>query len=79
MSLDSIIQYVSVDLKLYSKNEAHIKDRHNHGNHDRREDGHRGEVQDDRSGCSEDAVGGSMAREDHEEAHFFALVAHNTK
>ena len=40
MSLDSIIQYVSVELKLNSKNEAHIKDRHNHGNHDRREDQH---------------------------------------
>ena len=38
MSLDSIIQYVSVKLKLNSKNEAHIEDRHNHGNHDHRED-----------------------------------------
>ena len=32
MSLDSIIQYVSVKLKINSKNEAHVKDRHNHGN-----------------------------------------------
>ena len=38
MSLDSIIQYVSVELKLSCKNKPHIKDRHNHGNHDRRED-----------------------------------------
>ena len=38
MSLDSIIQYVSVQLKLNSKNEAHIDDHHDHGNHDRRED-----------------------------------------
>ena len=36
MSLDLIIQYVSVELKLNSKNKAHIKDRHNHGSHDRR-------------------------------------------
>ena len=50
MSLGSIIQYVSVELKLNSKNEAHIKDSHNHGNHDRREDRHHREVQDDRSG-----------------------------
>ena len=38
MSLDSIIQYVRVELKLNFKNKARIKDRHNHGNHDRRED-----------------------------------------
>ena len=79
MSLDSIIQYVSVELKLNSKNEAHIKDRHNHGNHDRREDRHHREVQDDLGGSSEDAGGESMTREDHEEAHFFAFVVHNTK
>ena len=79
MSLDSMIQYGSVQLKLNSKNEAHIKDHHNHGNHDRHEDGHNREVQDDRGGSSEDAGGESMTREDHEEAHFFAFVAHNTK
>ena len=79
MSLDSIIQYVSVELKLNSENEVHIQDRHNHGNHDRREDRHHPEVQDDRGGSSEDAGGESMTREDHEEAHFFAFVAHNTK
>ena len=79
MSLDSVIQYVSVELKLTSKKEAYIKDRHNHGNHDHREDRHHREVQDDRGGSSEDAGGESMTREDHEEAHFFAVVAHNTK
>ena len=52
MSLDSIIQYMSVELKLNSKNKAHINDRHNHGNHDRRQDGPHREVQDDRSGSS---------------------------
>ena len=81
MSLDSIILYVSVELKLSSKNEAHIKDRHNHGNHDRREDRHHQEVQDDRGGSSEDGRGSSggksMTWEDHEEAHFFAFVAHS--
>ena len=79
MSLDSIIQYVSVELKLNSKNEAHMKDLHNHGNHNCREDRHHREVQDDRSGSSEDAGGESMTQKDHQEAHFFALVAHNTK
>ena len=38
MSLDSIVQFVSVALKLNSKNEAHIKDRHGHGNCERRDD-----------------------------------------
>ena len=84
MSLDSIIQYVSVELKRNSKNEAHIKDRHNHGNHDRCEDRHHREVQDDRGGSSEDAGGESMTRQDHEEAHLFPFVVpsqvvHKTK
>ena len=34
MSPDSIIQSVSVELNLNFKNKAHIKDRHNHWNHD---------------------------------------------
>ena len=79
MSLDSIIQHLSAELKLNSKNEAHMKDRHNHRNHDRREDRHHREVQDDRGRSSEDAGGESMTREDHEEAHFFAFLAHNRK
>ena len=79
MSLDSIIQYESVELKLNCKNEAHIKDRHNNGNHDGCEDPHHREVLDDRGGSSEYAVSESMTREDHEEAHSFAFVAHNTK
>ena len=79
MSLDSIIQYLSVELKLNSKNEAHIKGRHNHGNHDRREDRHHRDVQDDCGGSAEDDEGESMTWEDHEEAPFFAFVAHNTK
>ena len=87
MSLDSIIQYVSVELELNSKNKAHIKDRHNHGNHDLRQDRTHQEIQEasassvgDRSTSLEDCRGSSGAKnmtwEDHEEAHFFAFVAH---
>ena len=36
MSLNSMIQYMSVNLKLNSKNDVHIKDRHNPGSLDRR-------------------------------------------
>ena len=36
MGLDSIVQYVSVELKFNFKNKAHIKGRHGHGNCDRR-------------------------------------------
>ena len=83
MSLDLIIHYVSVKLKVNSRNEAHIKDRHNHANHDRREDRHHPEVQDDGGGSWEDGRGSSggesMTPEDHAEAHFFAFVAHNMK
>ena len=83
MSPDSIIQYVSVQLKHKSKNEAHIKHCHNHGNHDRCEDqNHRGSKE-DRGTSSEDgrrsSGGESMTCENHKEAHFFAFVAHNSK
>ena len=83
MSLDSIMQYVSVELKLNSKNKAHIKDRHNDGYHDRRENQNHREIQEDPGMGSEDGQGScggeSMTREDNEEAHFFVFVAHNTK
>ena len=91
MSLDSIVQYVSVELKLNSKNEAHIKDRHGHGNRERRDHRNYRQIQDDptvgedrsQSPGSEDgktSSGGEyMIREDHKDAHFFAFVAHNTK
>ena len=39
MSLDSIVQYVSMESKLNSKSEPHIEDRHGHNNHDLRQDG----------------------------------------
>ena len=91
MSLDSIVQYVSVELKLNSKNEAHIKDRHGNGNRERRDDRNYRAIQEDptvggdrsQDPGSEDgkmSSGGEyMTREDHEDAHFFAFVAHNTK
>ena len=83
MSLDSIIQYVSVELKLNSKNEVHIKDRHIRGNHDRREDRNHREIPEDCSPSSEDGRGSSggeiMTREDHKDAHSFGFVAQNTK
>ena len=90
MSLDSKVQYVSVELKLHSKTEGHIKDRHSHGNRDCREDRNYREVLDEptisedrnQSAGSEDgrtSSGGEyMTRENHEDAHFFASAAHNT-
>ena len=47
MSLDSIVQYVSAELMLNSKNEAHIKDRHGNGNRERRKDRKYGAIQED--------------------------------
>ena len=86
MSLDSIVQYVSVELKLDSKNEAHIKDRHGHGNceapgrsdlwrHPRRSNRRRRPKSRFRVRGWKDY----MTREDHEDAHFLEFVAHNTK
>ena len=91
ISLDSIVQYVSLELKLNSKNQAHIKDRHGNGNRERRDDRNYRTIQEDptvggdrsQDPGSEDgktSSGGEyMTREDHEDAHFFAFVAHNTK
>ena len=47
MSLDSLVQYVSVELKLNCKNEAHIKDRHGNGNRERRDDRNYCAIQED--------------------------------
>ena len=47
ISLDSIVQYVSVQLKLNSKNKAHIKDRHGNGNRERRDDRNYRAIQED--------------------------------
>ena len=91
MSLDSIVQYRSVEMKLDSKNVAHIKDRHGTGNRERRDDRNYRDIQEDptvgedrnQDPGSQDgktSSGGEyMTREDHEDAHFFAFLAHNTK
>ena len=44
-SLDSIVQYVTMELKLNSKGNAEIQDRHSHGIHDRREVWNHREIQ----------------------------------
>ena len=46
MGLDSIVQYVSVELKLYSQNKAHIKDHHSHRHLDCLDDLCHPEIQD---------------------------------
>ena len=91
MSLDSKVQYVSVELKPNSENEAHIKVCHGQGNRERRDDRNYRAIQEDPTvggDQSQDLVsengktssgGDYMTREDHEDAHFFAFVAHNTK
>ena len=38
MSLDEIVKYITVELKLNAKNEAHVQDRHGHGQRGHRED-----------------------------------------
>ena len=92
MCLDLIVQYLSVELKLNSNNEAHFEDHgHGHANRERRDDRNDRQIQEDptvgedrsQSPGSEDgetSSGGEyMTREDHEDAHFIAFVAHNTK
>ena len=80
MSLDEIVKYITVELKLNAKNEAHVQDRHGHGQRGHREDCHHREIQEDTAKSVEDGSGSGQdhwSREDHEEAHFFAFVAHN--
>ena len=82
MSLDEIVKYITVELKLNAKNEAHMRDRHGHGQRDHREDRHHREIQEDTANSAEDGSGSGQdhwSREDHEEAHFFAFVAHNVR
>ena len=85
MSLDEIVKYITVELKLNAKNEAHVQDRQGHGHR-----GHPGgcqhrELQGDTVGTAEEGIGSGQdpwtatTQEDHEEAHFFAFVAHNMK
>ena len=82
MSLDEIVKYITVELKLNAKNEAHVQDRHGHGQRGHREDRHHQEIQEDTANSAEDGSGSGQvhwSREDHEEAHFFAFVAHNVR
>ena len=85
MSLDEIVEYITVELKLNAKNEAHVQDRQGHGHAGHREDRQHREVQGDTVGTAEEGSGSGQdiwtttTREDHEEAHFFAFVAHNMK
>ena len=85
MSLDKIVKYITVELKLNAKNEAHVQDRHGHGHRGHREDRQHREVKEDTVGTAEEGSGSGQnlwtatTREDQEEAHFFAFVAHNMK
>ena len=40
MSLDGIVKYITVELKLKAKNEAHMQDRHGQGYRGQQEDRH---------------------------------------
>ena len=84
MSLDEIVKYITVELKLNAKNEAHVQDRHGHGQRGHREDRQHREIQEDTANSAEDGSRSGQdhwtgSREDHEEAHFFAFVAHNVR
>ena len=85
MSLDEIVKYITVELKLNAKNEAHVQDRQGHGHRGHREDRQHQEVKKDTVGTAQEGSGSgkdlrtATTREDHEEAHFLAFVAHNMK
>ena len=84
MSLDKIVKYITVELKLNAKNEAHVQDRQGQGHRGHREDRHHREVKGDTVGTAEEGSGSGQdlwtatTPENLEEAHFFAFVAHNT-
>ena len=71
MSLDEILTYITVELKLNAKNEAHVQDRQGHGHRGHRENRQHGEVQGDTVGTAEEGGGSSQdlwtatTREDH--------------
>ena len=62
MSLDEIVKYITVDLKLNAKNEAHVQDRQGHGQRGHPEDRHHREIQEDKANSAED---GSGSGQDH--------------
>ena len=84
-SLDEIVKYITVELKLNAKKEAHVQDRQGQGHRGHREDRNHREVKGDTVGIAEEGSGSGQdlwtatTQEDHEEAHFFAFVAHNMK
>ena len=67
MSLDEIVKYITVELKLNAKNEAHGQDRHGHGQRGHREDRHHREIQEDTAGWDQGATrqGGSGTHRSH--------------
>ena len=85
MSLDEIVKYITVGLKLNAKNEAHVQDRQGHGHRGHREDRQHREVKEDTLGTAEEGSGSGQnlwiatTRDDQEEAHLFAFVVHNMK
>ena len=58
MSLDEIVKYITVELKLKAKNEAHVQDRQGHGQRGQGEDRHHREIQEDTANSAEDDSGG---------------------
>ena len=82
MSLDEIVKYITVELKLNTKNEAHVQDRDGQGHPRPREDCHRREVKGDTAGSAEDGSGSGQDHqtpEEQQEVPFFAFQAHNMK
>ena len=82
MSLDEIVEYITVELRLKAKNEAHIQDRNGQGLRGHLEDRHNPEVKGDTAGSTEDGTGSGKdywTPKEPEEVHFFAFVAHNMK
>ena len=57
MSLDEIVKYITVELKLNAKNEAHVQDRQGQGHRGHREDRHQREVKVDTVGTAEEGSG----------------------
>ena len=62
MSLDKIVRCITVELKLNAKNEAHVQDRHGHGQRGHREDHDHREIQEETANSAED---GSGSGQDH--------------
>ena len=57
MSLDEIVKYITVELKLNAKNEAHVQDRQGQGHRGHQEDRHHREVKGDTVGTAEEGSG----------------------